>query len=131
MQDALFFNEDFYRRIAHLFYAFAAADRQIRVEEKKSIVKAVEKDWDFHTDSFDSKEVIYSTLRKLIEGQLDKDLAFGSFVEYYKEHHKAFSEELKITILNSANSIIRSFSGVNKSELTIYSQLHLLFNEQQ
>ncbi len=129
MQDILFFNEDFYQRIAHLFYAFAAADRHIDLEEKRSIVAAVEKNWDFHTTSFDSKEVIYSTLRKLIEGKLDKDLAFESFAAFYREHRQSFSLETKNAILEAANTIIQSFAGTNKSELTMLTQLFLLFKD--
>jgi predicted NAD/FAD-dependent oxidoreductase len=68
MDEKLYKNEDFYRHLAHLFYAFAAADRKIVIEEKRSIVASVEKNWTLHTDELDAKEIIYSTLRKIIEG---------------------------------------------------------------
>lgn len=129
MSENLYFNEDFYRRLAHLFYAFAAADRHIVIEEKRRIVTDVECYWDFHTTTFDSKEIIFKTMRKIIVGELDKDLAFASFAEFYKDNKDAFSTETKIKIKDSANAIIRSFAGANKSELTMLSQLHLLFQD--
>lgn len=120
-------SEDFYRHLAHLFYAFAAADRKIVLEEKKSIVRSVESNWDFHFETFDAKEIIYGTLRKIIEGKLDAHLAFVSFEAYYKQNKNDFSPDLKIRILKATDNITRSFSGRNKSELTMLTQLQMLF----
>ena len=129
MSDNLYFNEDFYRRLAHLFYAFAAADRNIALEEKRRIVTDVECYWDFHTSAFDSKEIIFETMRKIILGELDKDLAFESFAEFYTDNKNSFSDETKVRIKDSANAIIQSFSGANKSELVMLSQLHILLKD--
>ncbi|MFA7273845.1 MAG: hypothetical protein WC044_08245 [Crocinitomicaceae bacterium] len=127
MDEKLYKNEDFYRHLAHLFYAFAAADRKIVIEEKRSIVASVEKNWTLHTDEFDAKEIIYSTMRKIIEGKLDKDLAFLSFEQFYTHHHEQFSYELKGKILTAADDITLAFAHRNKSELVLLARLGLLF----
>jgi hypothetical protein len=127
MEKTIIESEDFYRHLAHLFYAFAAADRKIVLEEKQSIINSVEQNWDFHFESFDAKEIIYSTLRKIIDGKLDADLAFVSFEQYYIEYKNHFSPDLKLKIAEATDNITRSFSGRNKSELIMLSRLHLLF----
>ena len=127
MDDKLYTNEDFYRHLAHLFYAFAAADRKIVIEEKRSIVASVEKNWTLHTDEFDAKEIIYSTMRKIIEGQLDKELAFLSFEQFFEHHAAQFSNELKAKILQAADDITLAYAHRNKSELVLLTRLSLLF----
>ncbi len=129
MEKDIIESEDFYRHLAHLFYAFAASDRHIVLEEKKSIVSSVEENWDFHFETFDAKEIIYETLRKLIEGKLDSNMAFVSFEHYYEHNKNNFSPDLKQRILSASDRITRSFSGRNKSELIMLSRLHLLFKD--
>lgn len=129
MEKVIIETEDFYRHLAHLFYAFAAADRKIVVEEKQSIITSVEQNWDFHFETFDAKEIVYSTLRKIIEGKLEADMALLSFEQYYKNFEEQFSPDLRLKIVEAADNITRSFSGRNKSELIMLSRLHLLFKK--
>jgi hypothetical protein len=127
MEKTIIESEDFYRHLAHLFYAFAAADRHIVIE--RSIVESVEQNWNFHFETFDAKEIIYATMRKLIEGKLDANMAFVSFEQYYDTHKEHFSPDLKLKIAEAADNITRSFSGRNKSELVMLSRLHLLLKK--
>jgi len=128
MEKAVIQSEEFYRQLALLFYAFAAADRKIVIEEKQSIITAVNLNWGAQAEA---KEIIYSTLRKAIEEKMEADAAFVSFDGYYKENIERFTPDLKLRILEDTDNITRSFSGRNKSELIMLTRLHFLFKDKQ
>ncbi len=119
----------FYKKIAHLFYSVAMADKKIVIEEKRKIVFYVEKYWSHSFDKNDGKEVIYETLRQLIKKQETAENAFDVFKSYYHSIPNGFSKDLCQKIMEAADGIATSFSKRNKSELVLLTKLHgLLFN---
>ncbi|MDP2542436.1 hypothetical protein [Tenacibaculum discolor] len=121
------FTEEFYKSIANLFYAVSMADKNMTVEEKKSIVKRVEKNWSTSENKSDS-ELIYETLRELIKEKVTSETAYESFKEYYLAHKEEFSKNVIHDLLAASHEISSSYARKNKSELIILARLYKLFN---
>ncbi|MDE1205972.1 hypothetical protein [Tenacibaculum larymnensis] len=121
------FTEGFYKSIANLFYAVSMADKNMTVEEKKSIVKRVEKNWSASENKSDS-ELIYETLRELIKEKATSETAYESFKEYYLVHKEEFSKKVIHDLLAASHEISSSYARKNKSELIILARLYKLFN---
>ncbi|MDX8552813.1 hypothetical protein MK851_04130 [Tenacibaculum sp. 1B UA] len=121
------FTEGFYKSIANLFYAVSMVDKNMTVEEKKSIVKRVEKNWSVSENKSDS-ELIYETLRELIKEKVTSETAYESFKEYYLAHKEEFSKNVIHDLLAASHEISSSYARKNKSELIILARLYKLFN---
>ncbi len=121
------FTEEFYKSIANLFYAVSMADKNMTVEEKKSIVKRVEKNWSTSENKSDS-ELIYETLRELIKEKVTSETAYESFKEYYLAYKEEFSKNVIHDLLAASHEISSSYARKNKSELIILARLYKLFN---
>ncbi|CAM1353543.1 hypothetical protein [Tenacibaculum ascidiaceicola] len=121
------FTEEFYKSIANLFYAVSMADKNMTVEEKKSIIKRVEKNWSTSENKSDS-ELIYETLRELIKEKVTSETAYESFKEYYLAHKEEFSKNVIHDLLAASHEISSSYARKNKSELIILARLYKLFN---
>ena len=116
------FSEDFYKSIANLFYAVSMADKNMTVEEKKSIVKRVEKNWNASKDDSDS-ELIYAELRALLKEKTTSEDAYENFKNYYTTHRKEFSKEAIRNLLAASHEISDATASKNKSELIILAKL--------
>ncbi|MGG6231030.1 hypothetical protein [Tenacibaculum sp. SDUM215027] len=121
------FSEEFYKSISNLFYAVSMADKNMTVDEKKSIVKRVEKNWSTSGNKSDS-ELIYETLRGLIKEKTTSEQAYESFKKYYLTHRNEFSKKVIHDLLAASHEISSSYAGKNKSELIILARLYKLFN---
>ncbi|CAM1361504.1 conserved hypothetical protein [Tenacibaculum litoreum] len=121
------FKEEFYKSIANLFYAVSMADKNMTVEEKKSIVKRVEANWSTSENKTDS-ELIYETLRELIKEKVTSEEAYESFKEYYLVHKEEFTKKVIHDLLAASHEISSSYARKNKSELIILARLYKLFN---
>lgn len=122
---------DFYISLAHLFYAIAAVDKRIEIEEKKRIRDLVEKQWKIKIDHADSETIIYSTLKKLIKEKMKSEDAFTVFNDFYIDNRELFTEELKKIILDHTTKIALSYSEINKSESVLISRLYFLMKEKK
>lgn len=120
------FTEDFYKSIANLFYAVSMADKNMTVDEKKSIVKRVEKNWNTSKDASES-ELIYAELRLLLKEKTTSDDAYENFKNYYTTHQKEFSKETIHNLLAASHEISDATASKNKSELIILAKLYKLF----
>lgn len=115
---------DFYTHISYLFYAIAASDKNISRKEKEEIIRVVDKNWNVNNASINSKEIIYSTLKKLISEKVNSASAFDLFIKYQKSNPEQFNLAIKKTVMDSAYDIANSYAKRNKSELYYLSQLH-------
>ncbi|TDQ30107.1 hypothetical protein [Tenacibaculum caenipelagi] len=120
------FSEKFYESIANLFYAVSMADKKMTVEEKKSIVKRVQKNWS-SSGGKSGSELIYESLRHLIGEKVSSEEAYDNFKNYYLTHQKEFSKEVVHDLLVASHEITNSYAGKNKSELIILAKLYKLF----
>ncbi|WP_435255381.1 hypothetical protein [Tenacibaculum sp. A30] len=119
------FTEEFYEGLANLFYAVSMADKNMTVEEKKSIVKRVEKNWSNSDNS--GSEQVYETLRSLVKDKLSSEEAYENFKNYYLTHQEEFSKDVIHNLLVAAHEISNSTASKNKSELIILAKLYKLF----
>ena len=111
---------EFYQSLGKLFYYVAIADHQVRPIEIKRLRKYVRQHWldvddvedEFHTDAAYQIEIVFDWLNG---EEKDGEEYFKEFKEFYKEHHEKFPENLKELIVETAESIAKSFAGKNRS----------------
>ncbi|WP_415862622.1 DUF302 domain-containing protein [Thalassobellus suaedae] len=121
----------FYQNLGKLFYAIAAADRDVRAVEFNKLKELVKKHWldvdiiedDFKTDAAYQIEIVFNWLDE--EEHLDAKGCYNTFVNYKNEQPHLFTEDIKKLILKTAYDIAASFSGLNKSELIMLAKLDL------
>lgn len=117
-----------YQNLGKLFYAVAASDKVVREEEKNTLKNIVKKDWVGVDDFKDEYGSDAAYLIEIIFDWLDENeppafSAFNDFRDFKKGHEEFFTPEIKRLILKTADQIASSFSGKNKSELIMLSQL--------
>ncbi len=122
----------FYQKLGELFYAIAATDKIVRKEEYKVLTQLVAKEWTHsieynEQDKTDAGYQISIVFEWFDYERLDAEDCFKSFVNYYKQHQRFFTEERKALLLTTAQKIAAAFSGYNKSELIMVTKLQLLF----
>ena len=117
---------DFYSHLAHLFYAIASVDHSITRKEKEEIIRLVDELWSAKNSELNSKEIIYSCLKKLIIDKTENQKAFESFKNYFLENLARFDDKLKEKVMDSVYNIANATAKRNKSELLILSRLHQL-----
>ncbi|GAA4280961.1 hypothetical protein [Gaetbulibacter aestuarii] len=121
----------FYQNLGKLFYAVAAADRQVRDAEFDKLKTLVKNQWldvDPITDEFDTDaayeiEIVFDFLKS--EERMNIYSYYKDFVDYKNEQPHLFTPEVKQLILKTANAIAASFSGINKSELILLAKLDM------
>lgn len=116
------FNES----IAYLFYAVAAIDGKVRIEEKREIKALVDQYWTSESEGINSRDIIFSTLRKVISSGLNAEVVFQNFKKYFHLHPEQFDEKIKKKIMDAANGITMAFHGRNKSESVLLGHLYFL-----
>ena len=118
----------FYQLLGKLFYSIASIDKTVRKEEIEQLKKIVKTEWiplenalnEFGDDAAYQIEIVFDWL---LENEWDFEQAIPDFKIFRKEHERLFTPEVRILILKTAIAIIAAFSGENKSEHIIISQL--------
>ncbi len=124
----------FYHNLGKLFYAIAAADKVVRDEEFSRLQYCVLNYWleiDDLQDAFGADaayliEIVFEGVEAFNE---DPQKMFSDFLDYKNEHPHFFTIEIKNIILQTAWTIGRAFSGLNKSELIMLGKLELVLSE--
>lgn len=124
----------FYQHLGELFYAVAKVDGVVRKEEETALKEAVINEWkdledsedEFHTDAAYRIEVVFDSLN---DGFSESEEWFDDFKLFKKTHEHLFTPEVNELIMRTAENIASSFANMNKSELTILTQLHMLLKE--
>ena len=119
--------EEFFKMLAHLFYAVGMADKKFLREEKVAIIDAVEKGGFSEIDTIAFKDIMYQTLKELIEYDVKPAIAFDVFKKYYNENIQLFPKKLRKEIQQAVQKIISADERRNKSEVVFLTKLHLLF----
>lgn len=130
MEPKIITTEAFYQNLGKLFYAVAFADKRVRDEEFSRLqlcVLELWKDYDDLLDVFGSDaayliEIVFEGVEAFEETAEDM---YDAFVTYRREQPHLFTKKTNTLILETATSIARSFSGLNKSELVILGKLKL------
>ncbi|HWR32185.1 MAG TPA: hypothetical protein VN451_01560 [Chitinophagaceae bacterium] len=112
----------FYKELGNLFYAIAAADKNISSREKKKLDDEIQFAWkhfDHTTDRFGSDrafliEFEFETMEDAAETPAN---AFQSFETFFIEKEKDIDELTRKRIFNSARHIAESIRGINHEEL--------------
>lgn len=120
----------FFKNLAYLFYAFGMADRKFLKQEKHSIINLVEKGGFTEIDTSSAKDLIYQTLKDLIEQDVTAMNAFEIFTTYFIENKQLFTENLRSEIQNGVKQILDVNNRKDKSEIVLLSKLYLLFKEE-
>ncbi|CAL2095645.1 conserved protein of unknown function [Tenacibaculum sp. 190130A14a] len=128
---SLNFNEDFYIAITHLFYSFSMIDKTITIQEKKEIVWAIKEEWATNEYGFNSEELIYETMRNLINGNLSAEKAYDFFKSFFLTNNSFFNNEVNIELLDTCYKICNANNSKNKSELILLAKLQKLIEDRK
>lgn len=123
--------QEFYQNLGKLFYAIAAIDNNVRVEELYKLKDIVKKEW-VASNLFEGnleinvEDSIINTFRWLQEdNEYNAETCYNSFLTFKKEHETLFFSDINTLILKTARTIATSFSKVNKSELMLLAKLNI------
>jgi hypothetical protein len=119
----------FYQHLGKLFFSIAAADDIIREEEVNQLKKLMQSDWlalddsidQFGTDAAFQIEVVFDWLVQIDWRNADEFLT--EFKLFKQGHEHLFTDSVNKLILKTAFAIAESFSGKNKSEMVLISQI--------
>lgn len=121
----------FYQNLGKLFYAMAAADKVIRIEEVKKLKQIVNTEWLNLRGVKDKSEIDAMRQIKIIFNQLGAQIqnpnnSMAEFKSFKKEHEYLFTDDVKQLIWKTASAITTAFSGRNKSELMLLAELGII-----
>ena len=121
----------FYQNLGKLFYAIAAADKVIREEEVKKLKHLVNTEWLNLGGVKDKSEVdamrqIKITFEQLAVQTQNPNDSMADFKLFKKANENLFTDDVKQLIWKTANAITKSFSGRNKSELILLTELGII-----
>lgn len=125
----------FYRNLGKLFYAIAAADKTVHEEEINTLKQIVNTEWLILDGVKDKSEVdamreIKNTFNQLMKQTQEADDCMADFKSFKKSHEYLFTDNVKQLIWKTANAIASSFSGKNKSELILLTELGIILDSQ-
>ncbi|MFE3847034.1 hypothetical protein ACFX5D_03515 [Flavobacterium sp. LB3P45] len=117
-----------YEHLGKVFYCIAAIDKTIRKEEIAQLKEIVKTEWlplentfnEFGDDTAYEIEIVFDW-RVANEWELEQ--VMPDFKIFRTEHQHLFTPEINASILKTANDIASSFSGKNKSERVLISQM--------
>lgn len=125
----------FHQNLGKLFYAIAAIDNNVRVEELDRLEEIIKKEWltsDLIEDDFKTaaEDAITNTFKWLHhDNEYNAKTCYNSFLSFKKQHESLFTDNMNRLILKTARAIATSFSKVNKSELMILAKLSMELNK--
>ena len=115
-----------YSNIGKLFYAIAASDKHVKVEEHEKLIELLGHLWSHHTEE-KYLALIIKTFYTLKQEKVKPDVCFNAFLTFKNTHDNLFPEDLKTLILKTASLIANSFASTNKSELIMLATLDISF----
>jgi hypothetical protein len=120
--------QNFYQELGKLLFAVAQADGTISKKELKALHESVLSDilpLEDSTDEFGTDAAFYVEMQfeTLEVNNANPDECFQSFVDYVKEHHTAFNEELKQLVIKVSEKIANSYYGTNSKEQKLLNEL--------
>ncbi|TDD78896.1 hypothetical protein E0F89_00210 [Flavobacterium caseinilyticum] len=121
----------FYEHLGKVFYSIAAIDKTVRTEEIEKLKQIIRTEWlplensfnEFGDDTAYQIEIVFDWL---VENEWVFDQVIPDFKIFRAEHQHLFTPEINTLILKTANAIASSFSGKNKSEHVLISQLSVI-----
>lgn len=117
---------ELYKNIGNLFYAIAASDNSIVLEELEALHKNLNIEWSHNHTEEEIDAIMDSFLHQKNSNTLAND-SFSEFSKYLDNHKELFHSELKQLIFKTSKSIAYSYASKNKSELVMLAKLSLLF----
>ncbi|MFD2724667.1 hypothetical protein [Hyunsoonleella rubra] len=121
----------FYQNLGKLFYAIAAADKQVRDTEWDKLKTMVKERWldvdiiedDYNTEAAYQIEIVFDWLNN--EEKLNAKACYDAFINYKNEQPHLFTKAIKKLIMKTASAIAHAFAGLNKSELIMLAKLNI------
>ena len=115
--------------------SIAAIDKTVRPQEIKKLYQDIQKKWlpmEGSTDDFgsDAAHLISISFEYLMDEMAAPEDTWQNFKSFFHDNPHLFTPEVKYKIFKTANDIVNSFSGANKSELTILAELGMLFENE-
>lgn len=118
--------KDFYIHLGKLLYAVAMADGEVQDEEIQELYKLVISELSDEA-LFNQEEVnVFHTefeFEALMDKNANKQEAFSSFLKYFDENHKEFTNQMKKVTVYAVEQIAKSFDGIVEEEEEMLNEL--------
>jgi len=126
------FGIQLYENLGKLFYAIASIDGTVHSKEVDHLRSYIRSYWlaiDAIEDEYGSDAAfrIETTFDWAWEDEKEPKGCYKDFKEFYEEHNKLFTPEIKRLVLDTANAMANAYAGKNKSELILLSKIEILF----
>lgn len=123
----------FYKELGNLFYAIAAADKQISAKEKEVVDREVQFAWKHFDNSFDRfgtdrAYLVEFEFETMEENDVSSADAFASFAAWFTENEQGIDRHTRDKIFQSARHIAEGTRRINRHELPLLVQLKALMN---
>lgn len=117
----------FYQALGYLFYAIAAADKNLRTLEIESLHQLIKTTWIPLNEESEAVFQIQIIFDRLLEQHCEGKYALATFKKFEEKHKDIFTDDVKKRIWETVNTIAESVAGKNKSELVMLSKLSIMF----
>ncbi|WP_339840088.1 hypothetical protein [uncultured Maribacter sp.] len=126
------FGIELYENLGKLFYAMASVDGSVHTKEVdhlRSYLRSYWLDIDVIEDEYgtDAAFRIETTFDRCLEYEEKANDCFNYFKDFYLEHVKLFTPDVKRLTIDTANAMANAYAGKNKSELILLSKIEILF----
>ena len=126
------FGIELYENLGKLFYAMASTDGTVHIKEVdhlRSYIRSYWLDIDTIEDEYGSDAAfrIETTFDWCLEYEKEAKDCFIQFKEFYEEHVKMFTPDIKRLTLDTVTAMANAFAGKNKAELILLSKIEILF----
>lgn len=126
------FGIELYENLGKLFYAIASTDGTVHTKEVDHLRSYIRSYWlaiDAVEDEYGSDAAfrIETTFDRCLEYENEAYDCYDTFKEFYKEHVKMFTPEIKRLIIDTANAMANAYAGKNKAELILLAKIEILF----
>ncbi|MBS1621494.1 MAG: hypothetical protein JST10_11905 [Bacteroidetes bacterium] len=123
----------FYKELGNLFYAIAATDNNISLQERKKLDEEIQFAWRHFDDSRDRFGTDRAFLIEFEFEAMEDEMAtaadsFRSFEDYFNETGSEIDDITRKRIFNSAKHIAESTRKINISEHHFLNRLKKLLN---
>lgn len=117
-----------YEHLGKMFYSIATIDKIIREEEIEKLKQIIKTEWlplenNFNIFGDDTAYEIEIVFDWLVANEWELEQVMPDFKIFRTEHQHLFTPKINALILKTANAIASSFSGKNKSEQVLISEL--------
>ncbi|UKN00399.1 TerB family tellurite resistance protein [Paracrocinitomix mangrovi] len=117
---------DFIQQLARMLYTAGQIDGDFSRDEKKASLSIIHQLSQKNFGEY-AEQLMINEIKDLVENNSSSADLIQDFKQYYHQHKNLFTDDIKTDFLKTIDAVVYAHSKRNKSELTLLSQLEILF----